>query len=95
MEKIKALFKKVVEFLNKVLAFLKKAVAAIKKYGFGTVNFLVLLMLYGVAYFYVNTKGFILMIGGLWIGFLVGRFMYKVYMKEIFNKDEEEPRLPL
>ena len=95
MEKIKALFKKVIEFLNKALAFLKKAVKAIKKYGFGAMNFLVLLLLYGVAYINVDTKGFVITIGGLWMLFIAGRFLYKIFKGEIFNKDEEEPRFPL
>ena len=82
MEKIKAFLTKVLAWLKVALAWVKKAFKAIKTYGFGVVNFLVLLLLYGVAYINVDTKGFVIAIGGLWILFIGGKFLYWLFKRD-------------
>lgn len=88
-EKIKLFISKVLAIYKKVVDFVKKAIVFTKKYGFGIVNFLVLFLLYGVAYINVDTKGFVIAIGGLWMLFIAGRLLYKLWAGTLFKEDEE------
>lgn len=89
-EKIKLFFGKVLTIYKKVVDFIKKVIAFIRDYGFGLFNFLVLLMLYGVAWFSVNTHRAIITIGGLWILFIGGKFLYLLYSEKLFKKEKDE-----
>lgn len=90
IEKIKVFFGKVKAVVQKTIAIIKKIVKFIKDYGFGIVNFLVLLLLYGVAYLSVGIRGWIIAIGGLWILFIGGRFLYLLYSQKLFKEDETD-----
>lgn len=88
-EKINIFFGKIKATVQKAIVVIKKIIKFIKNYGFGIVNFLVLFLLYGVAYINVDTKGFVIGIGGLWMLFIAGRLLYKIWDNSLFEKKDE------
>lgn len=87
---LKSLLIKVKDFFSKVKAFLKNAVALVKEFGFGVVNFILIVLLGGFALGNVNTPGFVLVAGGFWAVFIAGRAIYWVY-KGCPRESDREP----
>ena len=76
---LKSLLIKVKDFFNKVKAFLKKAVAFVREFGFGVVNFILIVALTGFALENPLTPGFILIAGGFWAVFIASKALYWLY----------------
>ena len=86
---LKSVLIKVKDFFSRVKAFLKKAVALVKEFGFGVFNLFVLFALYSGAFDNPEFSDILLAIGGLWILFIAGRFMYKIWDGSLFNNETD------
>lgn len=86
---LKSVLIKVKDFFSKVRAFIKKAVVLVKKHGFGVFNLFVLFALYSGAFSNTGFPDGLLAIGGLWILFIAGRFMYKIWDGSLFNNETD------
>lgn len=87
---LKSVLIKVKDFFSRVKAFLKKAVALVKEFGFGVFNLFVLFALYSGAFDNPEFSDILLAIGGLWILFIGGRFLYLLYSQKLFKEDETD-----
>jgi hypothetical protein len=86
---LKSVLVKVKDFFKKVKLFLNKSFGYLIKYGFGVANFLVLFALYSGAHGNLSFPNGLLAIGGLWILFIAGRFMYKIWDGSLFNNETD------